>query len=329
MKLGRTLVIQSFPGIGDMIWHLPYMRGIAALTPNGKVSVLTKSRSLAKDWLVHDPMIEEIYYAERRGLMAQADVIKEGNFDAVWVLHRSFSYALVAFLAGIKRRYGFGFGFQKYLLNEKKILDEHMRHWHSIRQVQTLLERNKVPYDASDQEIFLPSSIIKRVEKEFSKKGPKIALGIGGSESYKRWRLENFANLMIKLNRLGYRNIYICGGPGEEADASALLEKVKSRNGDALTVTHLPIDSSIALMGICDFYIGNDSGLLNAAVCRGTPALGLFGATPPLTYSPLLHSIIGSSMDAITVDEVVAYFEKHFHGQNFEKEKLNLRSSQL
>ena len=90
MNFGKTLVIQPSPGIGDMLWHIPFLRGIAEKSLNGTLSLLTKPRNLTKKWLVHDPILEKIYYFDRGGLMKSILPIRQGSFDTVWVLHRSF-----------------------------------------------------------------------------------------------------------------------------------------------------------------------------------------------------------------------------------------------
>lgn len=309
MRFGKTLIIQPSPGIGDMIWHIPYLRAIARCASNGKISLLTKSRNLTKNWLHHDPLIEDIFYIERKGLTQSIDIIKKGNFDTVWTLHRSFSYAFMAWLAGVKKRYGFGYGLQKYILTQKDILEEPMRHWHTIDQVKKLLEISHIDHNPSDQTIILPSQLIDRVRKDLGSLKGAIALGIGGSMEEKRWKSTNFISLTLALNSLGYKKVFICGGPSEEKEADFIISQVKAHQGKAIKATSYPIDYSMALVGECDFYLGNDSALLNAAVCRGTPALGFFGKTPPLTYSPLIHPITGDTMEAITVENVIKTFK--------------------
>ena len=46
-----TAVIQVKQGIGDVIWHLPFIRAIAAATPERAVSFLTLPSTRAKDLL--------------------------------------------------------------------------------------------------------------------------------------------------------------------------------------------------------------------------------------------------------------------------------------
>ena len=48
-------VIQPKPGIGDVIWHLPFIRAIAAVSPGGQVTFLAPPTSGARELLVRNP----------------------------------------------------------------------------------------------------------------------------------------------------------------------------------------------------------------------------------------------------------------------------------
>ncbi|MGO8922561.1 MAG: hypothetical protein ACLQF4_06450 [Xanthobacteraceae bacterium] len=50
-------VIQVKPGIGDVIWHLPFVRAIAAAAPNGQVTFFAPPTSAAKDLLAAEPRV--------------------------------------------------------------------------------------------------------------------------------------------------------------------------------------------------------------------------------------------------------------------------------
>ena len=41
-----------------------------------------------------------------------------------------------------------------------------------------------------------------------------------------------------------------------------------------------------ACLSLCDFYIGNDSGLMHCAAAAGVPTFGLFGPSYPHLYAP-------------------------------------------
>ena len=59
-----TAVIQVKQGIGDVIWHLPYIRAIAAAEPGGAVTFLTLPSSHAKELLAGEPCVGEVVYFE-------------------------------------------------------------------------------------------------------------------------------------------------------------------------------------------------------------------------------------------------------------------------
>ena len=62
-----TAVIQPKPGIGDVIWHLPFIRAIAAAAPGGQVTFLAPPTSLARELLVAEPAVAETLYFHHQG----------------------------------------------------------------------------------------------------------------------------------------------------------------------------------------------------------------------------------------------------------------------
>ena len=62
-----TAVIQVKPGIGDVIWHLPFIRAIAAVAPGGKVTFLAPPSSHAEELLAAEPAVAETLYFEHAG----------------------------------------------------------------------------------------------------------------------------------------------------------------------------------------------------------------------------------------------------------------------
>ena len=60
-------VIQVKPGIGDVIWHLPFIRAIAAAAPGGKVVFLAPPSSRAQELLAAEPGVAETIYFRHAG----------------------------------------------------------------------------------------------------------------------------------------------------------------------------------------------------------------------------------------------------------------------
>ena len=67
INVPSTAVIQVKQGIGDVIWHLPFVRAIAAREPGGAVSFLTLPSTRAKELLQAEPCIGEVAYFEHHG----------------------------------------------------------------------------------------------------------------------------------------------------------------------------------------------------------------------------------------------------------------------
>ena len=110
-------VIQVKPGIGDVIWHLPFIRAIAAAAPGGQVAFLAPPTSHAAELLAAEPGVAETIYFDhagselRRGinLIRLAGLLRRRRFRSLWILDRTTRPALAARLAGIPQRIGLGF----------------------------------------------------------------------------------------------------------------------------------------------------------------------------------------------------------------------------
>ena len=59
-KTGKTAVISIYPGIGDIVWHLPFFKALAQKAKNKKIYLFTKKTTLAKDILKYQKEIAVI-----------------------------------------------------------------------------------------------------------------------------------------------------------------------------------------------------------------------------------------------------------------------------
>ena len=56
----KTAVIHSYNGMGDLIWHLPYIHAVAKQTKEKKIILFSKETTNADELLSADPYIEKI-----------------------------------------------------------------------------------------------------------------------------------------------------------------------------------------------------------------------------------------------------------------------------
>ncbi|HKS64028.1 MAG TPA: hypothetical protein VJT13_20170, partial [Xanthobacteraceae bacterium] len=119
-----TAVIQVKRGIGDVVWHLPFIRAIAATTPEHAVTFLTLPSTRAKELLAAEPSVGEVVYFEHQGselarginLIKLIALLRAGKFRRIWILDRTIRPALAAMLAGIPERIGPGDGLQRHMI---------------------------------------------------------------------------------------------------------------------------------------------------------------------------------------------------------------------
>ena len=297
-KKGGTLVIQPFPGIGDMIWYLPYLRAIARV--EGPITLLTKSRSLTKEWLLDDPLIEDIIYLDRHKFMSMFLKIRGRHFQKSWTLHRSFSHAALTFLAGVPERLGLGYGLQRYMLSSPPYLAHEAKSCHMISQLNQFfnsIDQGKEYYLRSKDQVppLCPQAQQDVIQKYTHLPRPWICFGIGASEDDKRWPASHFVDLGSLISEKSSGTIFLCGSKAEESQIQAVEKFLRPLLSQVQCATDLSLRQAFALMKEADLYIGNDTSLLNIAACFGTEAVGLFGGTKPLTYVPTIKSIVPSS----------------------------------
>ncbi|MCA1852864.1 MAG: glycosyltransferase family 9 protein [Beggiatoa sp.] len=299
---GGTLVIQPLPGMGDMLWHLPHIRAIARAGTAGSVTLLTKRRSQADRLLTAEPAVREVLWLERNpgrhdgvlGILRLAAELEAYRFTEAFVLHGSGRYAFACRLAGIARRFGYGRGWQGWLLDGGATLAEGEHHGHPIAMADRLLERLGLERPGVEPPLAISST---------------VALGIGCSEPDRRWSEARFAALAMGLKPV-FPTIFLLGGQAER-DVGNAIAKHHPDEG-CLAVIGEPIDEVAALLTDCGLFVGNDTGVYNLAAAVHIPAIGLFnGRYPPLAYSPFLSAITPavprSGMAGIGVDQVLAY----------------------
>lgn len=283
-----TLIIQPLPGIGDMVWHLPMIQAIAAQTPEQKVIVMTKKRSMADQLLAAEPCVARVTWlddARNRGnvlasINALARHIRSLQVNTVYLLHYSPRYALACQLAGVNARYGYGVGTQKWWLNRGKFLSKAQAGSHPIDKAVHFLRNNQIPLATDVPQLTIAESDKSLILQRFSSQGlPWISLGIGSSEPYKQWGADNFARLITQIcSNAPHAGIFLVGGPAEQTLADAIRQAVPAANQpQVLPIIGLPLNQVAALFALCNAFVGNDTGMMNLAAACNTPAVGIIG----------------------------------------------------
>jgi len=293
-----SAVIQVKRGIGDVIWHLPFIRAIAAAAPGGRVTFLAPPTSGARELLAAEPCIAETLYFEhsgselRRGLnlIRLVALLRQRRFRTLWILDRTTRPAFAALLAGIPERIGVGLTRQRWLITNSGIPQSH---WHDfpIDWLVTLLNQMNVPLPTLEPQLQLPGATLAAIGARFSGRArPWIVVGIGASHPDKDWAQAYWAEFVAGLCRRTAGTVFLLGGDDSIGRADDLI--ASSTGADAVNACGLKLVEAAALLQRADLFVGTDSGPMNVAAATGTDAYALFGATPVLTYSKFIHPIV-------------------------------------
>lgn len=140
---------------------------------------------------------------------------------------------------------------------------------------------------------------------------PIIVLAPTANWGPKVWPADRFADAFRSIATPDTVPV-VLGGPGEaeHAMAAPLLAALPQAID---LVGRLTLPEVVACLQRAGLFIGNDSGLMHLAAAAGAPTMGLFGPTDAATYAPtgrLATAVVGTSMEAITVGQVVIAAER-------------------
>src|ERR1043165_8429662 len=173
--MASTAVIQVKQGIGDVIWHLPFIRAIAAKTPEGQVTFLTLPSTHAQELLRAEPCIDRVIYFEHQGtefkravnLAVLTALLRARKFKRVWILDRTVRPALAAKLAGIPEPIAPGGGAQRWLLRTPPIEPHHFRSivtdW-----LRVFVESLGVPVPTTEPDLKLPEALLAAIRERYA-----------------------------------------------------------------------------------------------------------------------------------------------------------------
>ena len=293
-----SAVIQTKPGIGDVMWHLPFIRAIAAASPGGKVTFLAPPTSGARELLAAEPSVVEIVYFEHSGselrrflnMLRLVALLRRKRYRTVWILDYTVRAAIAALLAGIPERIGVGLTRQRWFITNKGI-DQRHYHDHPIDWLLALMAAMNLPMPADEPRLAVPSETLSAICGKFeSCRRPWIVLGMGAAHSDRDWTTPRWAEFIAGLRQSTSGTVFLIGGNAQLTRAQTLIDG--GSGAAAVNACDLKLGEALALLRQADLFIGTDSGPMNMAARVGTPAFGMFGFNKPLTYSKFIHPIV-------------------------------------
>jgi heptosyltransferase-2 len=318
---GPVLVYAPDRGIGDLMWHLPTFRAIAAQTSEGQVVLAARPSSRAAEVLAVEPSIASVVYARHftgalKGVKEVADfwrICRDVKPRAVWILEKIGRPAQAAWLAGVPERRGFGLGHssQEQWL-QGPFLPKAMRPDHRLDKLAAFEVLHGLKVESREPDLKLDPKAVAAVKARFGDRpGPWLVLGVGASEPARTWPAERFGAVSQALANL-FPTVFWLGGPNDAPRLKTTLDAQPA--GRDVLVCDLPLDQAAALIALSAGFLGNDSGPLNVAASVGRPAIGLMGTSPVPAYSRWLSRLDGGAgrIADISVDQAAEAVRTRF-----------------
>lgn len=283
----KRILIFNVNWLGDVLFSTAAIRNIRRNYPDSYVACIVPSRCYPV--LKGNPYLDEVIIFDEddrhKGMFAKLNfvsLLKNKGFDTVFLLHRSFSRALICRLAGIKERIGHYTKKRAFLLT-KKIVPPKKDSLHRIDYYLDVIEKAGLRVEDRYLDFIFSPEDQKVVDGFFIKNAVGrddflVALNPGGNWLPKRWPKEYWAQLADKLIGELKAKVVITGSVSDLALANQIKDRMKEK--PLVTCGVFNIKQLAALAKITDLFITADTGPLHIANAVGAKKIiALFGPT--------------------------------------------------
>ena len=289
--MNRILIV-NVNWIGDTLFSTPFIRSVRDAYPDSYIACLLHPR--CKEMLDLNPRLNEIIIydeeGEHKGILGKLKLIialRRKKFDTAFLLHRSFTKALITFFAGIKERIGYPTKRRAMLLT--KTIEENAEELHKVEYFLNIARASGLEPASKSYEFFISDSDKKFISALLCKSGvlekdKVVVLCPGGNWDPKRWPKESFAKLADALSEKFCAKIVISGAKKDVKLAEEIERMMKTK--PVITAGKTTLKQLGALFTQVDLVIANDTGPMHLAVAMKAKTIALFGPTSPLLTGP-------------------------------------------
>ncbi len=297
----RRLLVRGPNWIGDAVMSEPALAALRELFPTAEITLLVKP-AIAELLRGHPALQRILVYEDPgrhlgiTGKWTLAGTLRRLRFDLAILFQNAFEAALLTFLAGIPRRYGYATDGRRFLLSDPIAVPERMKIGHQVQYYLDMLRPLGSERPAGSPRLFLSQEEEQAMDQRLAEAGvdeSDLLVGLNPGSTYgsaKRWLPERFAETADRLSQeqgmqSGRRvRLVIVGARGEEALGRAIADRMQVKPiqlSGRTTMREL-----MAVIKRCDLFLTNDTGPMHLAASFGVPVVALFGPTDSRTTSP-------------------------------------------
>ena len=346
LKTVKSILIEDFTGIGDLVMLIPFIRILRKNAPNASIDIccnsygkpILENLGIIRNFYLYDGRLRINYLKPALRYIFQTirfvfDINRKNTYDIAIEPRGDLRYIFFMHFIRAKRKISYNYSGGTSLLTD--FIEPSANVHHLVDDKIYLLEAIGCKIDEKDRIPFLELNTeqIKK-NKEFFEENfinNKLVIGIhpGASSEKRRWpRYTELVNEILKK----YCNIIVLvfSSPGEEEYANRVAID-KYRQKKQLFLINENMSNYIRYIAMCGIFIGNDSGGAHIAAALGKAVIGIYGSAIPEEVKPIGSNTIitisnslpckpcGSEkckmnsykcLDSISVDNVLEKFEQ-------------------
>ncbi len=292
--VGERILIFNVNWLGDVLFSTATIRNIRRSFPDSFIACIIPSRCYPI--LKGNPNLDEIIVFDEsdrhKGILERLNFVrslKERDFDIAFLLHRSFSRALICRLAGIPKRIGHYTRKRGFLLTQK-IMPPPKDSLHRIDYYLDIIERAGLKVEDRYTDFYFDDEDARLVQEFLNNNSVDssdflVAINPGGNWPSKRWPKDYWAELSDKLIENLKAKVVITGGHSDQSLAAHIKERMKFKPIIACGVFNLKQLGALAKKA--SLFITADTGPMHIANSVGAKKIvAIFGPTSPDITGP-------------------------------------------
>jgi len=275
----KRILIVGVNWFGDALMLTPAPRALKENFPDCYVAIMAVER--VRDIFEDNPYVDEVIVFDekksQRSLRSKLRFIRElkqKQFDTVFLVHRSFTRALICYLAGIKERIGYRRLKNAFILT-KKIAVLATREGHRQDYYLNLFEQSGIPCKNKIPQFFIPDTIRRRsstlVQTFSGSHQYVIGVHVAANWQPKRWPALHFAELCDRLIQDLNAAVVLTGAEADRGAVDEVLAAMREKPYDLCGKT--TVKQLAAVMEQMNCFVSADSGPAHLAAAVGIPTL--------------------------------------------------------
>lgn len=293
----RILVIRN-RYIGDTVLAIPFLRNLRRRFPEAVIDVLVEpgaGQILAdcpyKDELVvweRPKRVNEVVPGSLANIVATARWLRGRRYDRAYILKRSLSTGLLAWLAGIPHRVGVAKDGRGLLLTRRV---PYRKDRHEVELSLDLLRADGIEVDDGHNENWVGDEAGGKADQLLSampSTRPRVFVAPRSTDEDRNWPLDRMAEVIRWLIEDRGSEVFLCGSQADlltHRRLQAALPSPVARHLHDFS-EECSLREAAAVLSRMDLCLGVDSGLPHVAASFGVPVATLSGVADPQQWHP-------------------------------------------